>query len=115
MTRQYNHIPQVAFSILLALSLKPRHGYEIIKQVEEDSEGKINLGAGALYTSIRQLHENKLIEEIIVPEDTRRRYYKLTKKGRHTLNQELEYYRVSIDLAKQRRVLSFGIIYALAE
>ena len=49
MAKQYNQLPQVAFSILLALSLKPRHGYEIMKQVEEDSNGKIKLGPGALY------------------------------------------------------------------
>jgi DNA-binding PadR family transcriptional regulator len=108
MTRQYNQLPQVAFSILLALSLKPRHGYEIIKQVDEDSFGKIRLGPGALYTSIRQLHEKKLIEELVIPEDTRRRYYKLTKKGRDTLNQELEYYKNSLELARKRQILLMG-------
>jgi DNA-binding PadR family transcriptional regulator len=112
MTRQYNQLPQVAFSILLALSLKQRHGYEIIKQVHEDSAGKIRLGPGALYTSIRQLHEKFLIEEIVVPDDARRRYYKLTKKGRDILNQELEYYKNSLELARQRQVFSVGILHA---
>jgi DNA-binding PadR family transcriptional regulator len=36
-----NTLPQVAFSILLALSLKDRHGYELMKQVEADSRGVI--------------------------------------------------------------------------
>lgn len=106
MTRQYNHLPQVAFSILLALSLKPRHGYEIIKQVHDDSGGQINLGAGALYTSIKQLREGELIEEMTVPEDDRRRYYKLSDKGKNILSQELEYYRHSVELAKRRQILS---------
>lgn len=111
MSRQYNQLPQVAFSILLALTLKPRHGYEIIRQVEEDSSGKIKLGAGALYTSIKQLHEKQLIEEVAAQEDTRRRYYRLTNKGREILRQELEYYENSLELAKKRQVL-LGDSYA---
>jgi len=112
MNRQYNQLPQVAFSILLALTLKPRHGYEIIKQVEEDSFGKIRLGAGALYTSIKQLHEKQLIEEVVTQEDTRRRYYQLTDKGRLVLGQELEYYRNSLELARKRQVLRPRELYA---
>ena len=105
MKRRYNQLPQVAFSILLALSLKPRHGYEIIKQVQDDSLGKIKLSSGALYTSIKQLHDNNLIRELSVPEDPRRRYYEITNAGRQTLHQELEYYRNSLELARQRQVL----------
>lgn len=108
MTRKYNQLPQVAFSILLALTLKPRHGYEIIKQVEEDSSGKIRLGAGALYTSIKQLHEKQLIEEVATQNDTRRRYYQLTYKGREILSQELEYYESSLELARKRQALLLG-------
>lgn len=92
MNRNYNQLPRVAFTILLALSLKERHGYEIIKQVEEDSEGKIKLGPGALYTSIKQLLSQELIVETKNQEDSTRRYYKLSKHGREALAKELEYY-----------------------
>lgn len=112
MNRQYNQLPQVAFSILLALTLKPRHGYEIIKQVEEDSAGKIRLGAGALYTSIKQLNERQLIEEVATEEDTRRRYYKLTDKGSAALSQELEYYKNSLELARKRQISLSGELHA---
>jgi len=105
MKKQYNQLPQVAFSILLALSLKERHGYEIIKQVSEDSNGKINLSPGALYTSIKQLLEQKLIHEKIRDDDTRRRYYVLTDKGKSVLNAELNYYQNTIELARQRQVM----------
>jgi DNA-binding PadR family transcriptional regulator len=111
MNRQHNQLPQVAFSILLALTLRPRHGYEIIKQVEEDSSGKIRLGAGALYTSIKQLHEKRLIEEITTQEDTRRRYYQLTDQGRTVLGSELEYYKNSLELARKRQVLLVRRLY----
>lgn len=113
MARQYNQLPQVAFSILLALSLKERHGYEIIKQVGEDSNGKINLSPGALYTSIKQLVEQGLIQELARQDDTRRRYYRLSTKGKSVLSEELDYYRNTIELARQRQVLelSYGVSY----
>lgn len=95
-------LPQVSFSILIALSLKPRHGYEIMQQVADDSLGKIKLGPGSLYSAIKQLTEDGLIEEM--PDSGRRRYYRLTKKGHDKLNTELEYFDNTLKLAKQRRV-----------
>lgn len=109
MSKKYNQLPQVAFSILLALSLKPRHGYEIMKQVGEDSLGKIRLAPGALYTSIKLLNEQGLVKELEDTEDKRRRYYELTDSGRKKLNSELEYYDNTVKLARQRKVYeSFG-------
>jgi DNA-binding PadR family transcriptional regulator len=103
MKRSMDLLPQVSFSILMALSLKPRHGYEIMQQVEEDSLGKIKLGPGSLYTAIKQLSETFLIEEVL-DFDPRRRYYRLTRKGWDKLNAELEYFHNTLKLAKQRRV-----------
>lgn len=111
MKKQYNQLPQVAFSILLALSLRERHGYEIIKQVAEDSSGKIKLSPGALYTSIKQLHDQGLISEVERSDDDRRRYYRLTKKGSSALSAELAYYQTSVELARQRQVLTIGLNY----
>ena len=105
-------MPQVAFSILLALSLKERHGYEIIKQVMEDSGGKVKLGPGALYTSIKQLNEQGLIAEVTQTSDPRRRYYRLTGKGTKILTSELEYYQNSVKLARQRQVLNMKVRHA---
>lgn len=105
MKRQANQLPQVAFSILLALSLKPRHGYEIIKQVEEDSAGKIKLVPGALYTSIKKLNDQGLIEELPEASDSRR-YYKLTNAGNKALVAELFYYQAVVELGRQRQALS---------
>jgi DNA-binding PadR family transcriptional regulator len=87
----------------MALSLKPRHGYEIMKQVNEDSLGKINLGPGSLYTAIKQLSEDALVEEV-PGENERRRYYRLTQKGLDRLNAELQYFDNTVKLAKQRNV-----------
>jgi len=98
-------LPQVTFSILFALSLKPRHGYEIMQQVEHDSVGKVKLGPGALYGTIKQLREDNLIEEMPFEGNERRRYYRLTKKGWDTLNAELAYFQNTVELAQQRKLL----------
>lgn len=108
MKKRYNQLPQVAFSILLALSLRDRHGYEIIKQVDEDSGGKIKLVPGALYTSLKQLNDQGLVAEVTHKDDTRRRYYRLTSSGKKALASEIEYYQNSIELARKRQVLTLG-------
>lgn len=86
----------------MALSLKPRHGYEIMQQVEEDSLNKIKLGPGSLYTAIKQLVEDGLIEDI-PNNDVRRKYYQLTKRGWKRLNAELDYFDKTMKIAKQRK------------
>lgn len=111
MSRDYNQLPQVAFNILLALSLKERHGYEIIKQVQEDSNGKINLGPGALYTSIKHLRSSGLIIEVTHSDDTKRRYYKLSESGAEALRKELEYYEGVLSLARKRKLLPVSKVY----
>jgi len=108
MARKTNLLPQVSFSILLALSLKPRHGYEIMKQVEDDSNGIVKIGPGALYSAIKHLNDDGLIEEVPSEED-RRRYYQLTAKGRRRLGSELEYFENAVSIAKQRKILGDAI------
>jgi len=74
------------FHILLALADKERHGYEIMREVDERSEGKVRLGPGTLYGSIKRMLSDGLIEEMDErpdPEldDERRRYYRITPFG----------------------------------
>lgn len=107
--KTYNLLPQVSFSILVALALKPRHGYELMKQIEKDSDSKLRLGPGALYGAIKQLLEEGLIEELAEKSDSRRRYYQLTKLGRQRLSQDIEYYEKSVRLSRQRQVLGDAI------
>ena len=104
--------------ILLALSRQERHGYGIMKQVETDSQGKVNMGPGTLYGSIGRMIEAGLIRESdkkIDPEmdDERRIYYKITGLGKKALAAELERYREVMAVARQKRVsldtISYGI------
>lgn len=94
-----------AFSILFALSLKPRHGYELMQQIEHDSGGRLKLGPGALYGTIKQLVEDNLIEEMPYDGNERRRYYRLTKKGWDRLSSEMLHYQRLVDLARERHII----------
>ena len=95
--------------ILLALSTKERHGYGIMKQVELDSEGKVNMAPGTLYGSLGRMMEAGLIRESDknmdpAMDDERRVYYRITGLGQKALAAELERYREIVAVAKQKRL-----------
>ncbi len=104
--------------ILLALSTKERHGYGIMKQVESDSQGKVNMGPGTLYGSIGRMIGAGLIRESdkkIDPEmdDERRVYYKITGLGQKALAAELQRYREVVAIAKQKRLSPSTFAYGI--
>jgi len=83
-----------------------RHGYGIAQNVYEDSGGRLKLGAGTLYGTLRKLQENGLIEEVPYLEDgTRRVSYRLTKNGWDRLTEELGYYEKITRLARERGLI----------
>jgi DNA-binding PadR family transcriptional regulator len=89
--KKLNPLPSAAFQILLALAGEDLHGYGIMRQVEDQTGGKVRLGPGTLYSSIQALLEGKLIEEIEAPPaQERRRYYRLTSAGRKLARSEAE-------------------------
>jgi DNA-binding PadR family transcriptional regulator len=70
----------------MALSSSDRHGYAIIQDVEERTEGRLRLGAGTLYRSLERMLRQGLIEETgdrpaAEFDDERRRYYRITRFG----------------------------------
>jgi DNA-binding PadR family transcriptional regulator len=104
------------FHILLALSSGERHGYGIMKQVELDSQGKVKMGAGTLYGSLKRMLEAGLVQESdkrIDPEmdDQRRIYYQMTSVGTQALAAELERYKRIVALAQERKLLPKTIAY----
>jgi DNA-binding PadR family transcriptional regulator len=93
--RKLDPLPSTAFQILLSLTDEDLHGYGIMRQVEEQSGGRMRLGPGTLYSSIQSLLEEKLIEETDAnadgkPGSERRRYYRLTSLGRRLVRSEAE-------------------------
>lgn len=104
------------FHILLALSTQEHHGYEIMKQVESDSQGKVKMGPGTLYGSIGRMIEAGLIRESdkkIDPkmDDERRIYYTITGLGKKALAAELERYREALMVAQQKRIFPNTFVY----
>lgn len=101
------------FYILLSLADKERHGYDIMKQVEADSHRKVKLGAGTLYGAIKRMLEEKLIIDVDMGH-ARRKYYRLTEKGRAIFNNELQRYNEAVELAKQKNLIAQPVITKLA-
>lgn len=101
------------FYILLSLATSDRHGYDIMKQVEHDSQGKIKLGAGTLYGAIKRMLEEKLIIEQET-NHARRKYYHLTEKGRGIFSSELQRLNDAVELAKQKNLFAYPTVTKLA-
>jgi DNA-binding PadR family transcriptional regulator len=94
-----------ALMILLAVANEPRHGYGIIRDVEQRSEGAILLQTGALYRNLKRLRLDGLLAEVSAPageprDDQRRRYYTITKLGSAVLDAEVERMSMLVRAAK---------------
>ena len=65
------------FYILFSLATGEKHGYEIMKQVKQDTQGKIKMGNGTLYGSMKRMLADGLIEDAgdkVDPDNERRKY-----------------------------------------
>jgi len=103
-------ISMSAFHILLALADGERHGYSITKEVEEETEGAVRLGPGTLYRMLKQLLDDGWIVEVERADETdpRRRYYRLTNRGRRIAQAEAARLANLVRLARNRRLLPSG-------
>ena len=77
--------------VLLSLAKQPRHGYSILKDVEEMSAGRVLLSTGTLYGALQRLLHQGWIERFEEEDNPRdRRADRLTPRGRRALQQEIE-------------------------
>ncbi len=89
--------------ILLSLAGQPRHGYSILKDVEQMSDGRVVLSTGTLYGALRRLLEEEWIERIDEQDTSRgRQAYRLTAKGRRNLQLEVSRMKQLTHLANLR-------------
>ncbi len=98
------------FHVLLALVEGERHGYAVMQEVAESTEGQVKMGPGTLYGTIKRLLEARLIEESDRrpdPEldDERRRYYQLTGLGRQVVKAEALRYEQLAKLARRKKLI----------
>ena len=108
--RKLDPLPSAAFQILLSLADEDLHGYGIMRQVEQQTSGRMRLGPGTLYSSIQALLEDGLIQEVDRsgrPEatDERRRYYRLTMAGRKLARSEAERLADLLRVARAKKIL----------
>src|ERR1700746_1814840 len=76
--------------ILLSLAGEPRHGYAILRDTEEMSDGRVRLSTGTLYGALRRLLDDGWIERCREDDNARgRQSYRLTQLGRRNLQMEV--------------------------
>jgi DNA-binding PadR family transcriptional regulator len=108
---QFLPLTPAMFHILLSLADRDRHGYEIMREVDERTERKVRLGPGTLYGSIKRMLADGLVEELDERpdpqvDDERRRYYRLTDLGYRIAVAEAERLAALVKMARSKKLLS---------
>jgi DNA-binding PadR family transcriptional regulator len=92
------------YHILLALAEAPHHGAEIRRRAEAQSGGAVRLYPATLYGTLDELQASGWIEEIdperLAPDQSRWRFYGLTREGRKALEKETARLEGVLDLAR---------------
>ena len=85
-------LSEVAFEILLSLADGERHGYELMKDIELRTDGRLRLHPGTLYRSVARLVDDGLVEEVATrsDQDERRRPVRITPLGTQVGRAEAE-------------------------
>lgn len=84
--KAYMPMTETAFYILLSLS-QPRHGYGVIKFVEELTEGRINLGSGTVYGTLSKMQKDNIIT--VYADGERKTIYEITHIGKELMRREI--------------------------
>ena len=98
------------FHVLLSLADLEQHGYGIMQEVLDRTEGKVRLWPATLYGTLKRLMDEDLIEESSErpspdQDDARRRYYRLTRLGRRVLAAESERLEELVRVVRAKRGL----------
>ena len=90
--------------IMSALAGQNLHGYGIMREIKEATEGRYQLGPGTLYDNLQRLVDQGLVQETAGPagQDPRRRYYRLTALGRSVIVAEIDRLESAFETVKAR-------------
>lgn len=83
----HKSLPAASLHVVLALLGGEKHGYALMQDVEELSDGSVKMGPGTLYGTLNRLVDDGLIEE--TRQEDRRRYYQLTAQGERVASAEM--------------------------
>jgi DNA-binding PadR family transcriptional regulator len=98
-------LPEPALYVLLALGTDAKHGYAIMRHITEVTGGATRLLPGTLYSTIKNLLGEDLVEETDPPadadsDDARRRYYRVTRRGRRVAEVETRRMQILVKLGR---------------
>jgi DNA-binding PadR family transcriptional regulator len=79
-------LTEATYYTMLAL-IKPTHGYAVMQQTEETSQGTVSIGPGTMYGIFSTLEKQGLIQ--LTKEEERRKCYTLTEKGKKVLREQI--------------------------
>jgi DNA-binding PadR family transcriptional regulator len=110
-TFHYQPLTPAVFHILMALTDGEKHGYSIMKDVEKQTGGKMKMGPGTLYGSIKRMLAAGFIEQADerpdpALDDERRRYYRLSGLGQKILSAEAQRLEQAVKIARQKQLLT---------
>lgn len=94
------------FHVLLSLADGQKHGYAIMKEVAQRTDGQVELGTGTLYGIVKRLLADGWIRESALGSTERRRAYRLTPLGRKVALAEAERLRDLVFTATAKRLLT---------
>ena len=108
--REMLPLTHLSFLILLALHEESRHGYAIIRAVEDRLGSEHSPGTGTFYSALKRMRREGLVEEIDPPaeierDDPRRRYYRPTPFGRDVLAAEVARLAELVETARTLRLI----------
>ena len=97
------------FHIMLALADGERHGYGIMQEMAARTDGKVHMGPGTLYGTIKRMLADGLLEETgeradPALSDERRRYYRLTAFGQRVVRAEAQRLAQLVQLAQSKQL-----------
>ena len=90
------------FHVLLSLTDGEKHGYAIIKEVEERTSGTVRLSTGTLYGIVKRLLQDGWIRDSVFGSTDRRRAYRLTAFGRKVAQAEADRLRELVRAADRK-------------
>ena len=104
----------LSFQLLLALADEPRHGYGIVKEIEQATEGRMKPATGAVYLALQRMADEGLIQKEPAPLDAevdgRRLYYGLTELGRSTATAEATRLAGWVNIAVRKQLVGDGLM-----